>query len=87
MEHRAEKHHEQKAHAGEKHHQWKAHVHKHTVKSEEDKACCATWTAKTVDSPSYCWVKGTCIKWGAKATARDYSTVEEKFCAGKGMCS
>ena len=67
--------------------QVKADVHEHIHSEPTEKSCCATWTAKTVDSPTHCWVKGTCFKWGASSTARDYSTVNDELCAGKGDCA
>jgi hypothetical protein len=65
----------------------KADVHEHIHSEAQEKSGCATWTAKTVDSPQHCWVKGTCSKWGATSTARDCSTVNNELCEGKGDCA
>ena len=65
--------------------QVKADVHEHIHSEPVEKSCCATWTAKTVDSPKHCWVKGSCFKWGQSSTARDYSTVDNEMCEGKDM--
>ena len=67
--------------------QVKADVHEHIHSEPDEKSCCATWTAKTVDSPKHCWVKGSCFKWGQSSTARDYSTVDNEMCEGKDMCA
>ena len=54
---------------------------------EKGKHCCATWTAKN-PTPTYCTVpaSSSCLAWGQKATVRDYSTVDDKMCEGKGRC-
>lgn len=67
--------------------QVKADVHEHIHSEPVEKSCCATWTAKTVDSPKHCWVKGSCFKWGQSSTARDYSAVDNEMCEGKDMCA
>ena len=54
---------------------------------EKGQHCCATWTAKN-PTPTYCWVpaSSSCLAWGQKAAVRDYSTVDDKMCKGKGRC-
>eukprot|EP00434_Breviolum_minutum_P046755 symbB.v1.2.042915.t1/scaffold11566.1/size1248/1 len=54
---------------------------------EKGKHCCATWTAKN-PTPTYCTVpaSSSCLAWGQKAAVRDYSTVDDKMCEGKGRC-
>ena len=59
----------------------------HNLDGEKGKHCCATWTAKN-PTPTYCTVpaSSSCLAWGQKATVRDYSTVDDKMCEGKGRC-